>query len=286
MRVRRRLKVHVKVGDFSIGDGQPLCLIAGPCVVESKEIALEVARHVSRCCRKRGINYLFKSSFDKANRTSVRSFRGQGMDRGLEILAEVKEKVGVPLLTDVHDVSQVEKVAGVADILQIPAFLCRQTDLIQAAVRTGRIVNIKKGQFVSPEEMKNVVEKASAAGNGNILLTERGTMFGYQNLVADFRSLPILRGLGCPVVFDASHSLQRPGGLGHASGGDRQFIAPFARAAVAIGVDALYIEVHPRPERALSDGPTSLRLADLDKLLDDVVKIRRAIGPLGARRRF
>lgn len=267
----------VCVGRFQIGDGQPLCLIAGPCVIESEGLVMDIAGEVSDVCRLLGINYIYKASFDKANRTSRRSFRGIGMNRGLEILKKVRRKMGVPVLTDIHEPGQAGKIAAAVDVLQIPAFLCRQTDLILAAARTGRPLNIKKGQFVSPWEMAPVVEKARSGGARNVLLTERGTQFGYQRLISDMRSLPIMRGLGCPVIFDAGHSVQEPGSLGRSSGGDRRFIPILARAAAAVGIDGLFVEVHPKPERARSDGPTSLRLKDLRPLLESVMSIREAL---------
>ncbi|HEX8559794.1 MAG TPA: 3-deoxy-8-phosphooctulonate synthase [Pyrinomonadaceae bacterium] len=255
-----------KVGDATFGDGR-LTLIAGPCVVESREHALWMARE----CRKRaadaGLDYVFKASYDKANRSSHASYRGPGMGEGLEALRAVREETGLPVLTDVHDVSQVEEAAGVADVLQIPAFLCRQTDLIVAACRTGKAVNVKKGQFLAPSDARNIVEKARAAGCDRLLLTERGFTFGYNNLVVDMRSFPIMRSFGAPVVFDVTHSLQLPGGLGSATGGQSEYIEPLARAGVACGVDAVFMEVHEAPERALSDGPNALPLSRMAPLL-------------------
>lgn len=255
-----------KVGDVTFGDGR-LTIIAGPCVVESYEHALMMARACGERARRAGLDYVFKSSFDKANRSSIKGFRGPGMEEGLAVLKKVRDETGVPVLTDVHEVSQVERVAEVADILQIPAFLCRQTDLITAAVRTGRAVNVKKGQFLSPQDARNIVEKAQSAGGSRLLLTERGTSFGYNNLVVDMRAFPIMREFGVPVVFDVTHSLQLPGGLGHATGGLSQYIEPLARAGVACGVDALFMEVHDAPERAPSDGPNMLPLARMEALL-------------------
>ncbi len=255
-----------QVGDVTFGDGS-LALIAGPCVIESYEHASMMARECAERAREVGLAYVFKSSFDKANRSSVKSFRGPGMREGLEILKRIKGELSVPVITDVHDVSQVEETAEVADILQIPAFLCRQTDLITAAARTGRAVNVKKGQFLAPHDARNIVEKARAAGCEKLLLTERGASFGYNNLVVDMRSFPIMRGFGVPVVFDATHSLQLPGGLGHATGGQSEFIEPLARAGVASGVDAVFMEVHDRPEVAPSDGPNMLPLERLLPLL-------------------
>ncbi|MGC8862003.1 MAG: 3-deoxy-8-phosphooctulonate synthase [Armatimonadota bacterium] len=267
-----------QAGDVRFGEGLPLALIAGPCVIESEDLCLEVASRIIEITRSLEMPYIFKSSFDKANRTSVESFRGPGLDKGLEILARVKSKLGVPVLTDVHEVWQVEPAARVVDVLQIPAFLCRQTDLIVAAAKTGRCVNIKKGQFQAPWDMKNSVEKARSTGNNNICLTERGVSFGYNTLVVDMTSLPVLRSLGCAVIFDATHSVQRPGGLGHASGGAREFVPHLVRAAVAVGIDALFLEVHPDPPSALCDAASMLGLADLPKVLADAVAIRKALG--------
>jgi 2-dehydro-3-deoxyphosphooctonate aldolase (KDO 8-P synthase) len=255
-----------QIGGVTVGDGR-LAVIAGPCVIESEEHAMMIARECARRARDAGLAYIFKASFDKANRSSHASFRGHGMGQGLAVLRRVREEVGVPVLTDVHDVSQVEPVAEVVDVLQIPAFLCRQTDLVSAAVRTGRAVNEKKGQFLAPSDARNIVEKARAAGGGKLLLTERGASFGYNNLVVDMRTFPIMRSFGVPVVFDVTHSLQLPGGLGHATGGQSEYIEPLARAGVACGVDAVFMEVHEDPSRALSDGPNALPLARLEALL-------------------
>ena len=254
------------VGNATFGDGR-LTIIAGPCVVESFEHALMMARECQRRARDAGLDFVYKSSFDKANRSSVKSFRGHGMEAGLAVLRRIKEEVGVPVVTDVHDVSQVEPAAEVADILQIPAFLCRQTDLITAAARTGRAVNVKKGQFLAPSDARNIVEKAREAGGRKVMLTERGTSFGYNNLVVDMRSFPIMGEFGVPIVFDVTHSLQLPGGLGNATGGLSQYIEPLARAGVACGVDAVFMEVHDRPEVAPSDGPNMLPLERLGPLL-------------------
>jgi 2-dehydro-3-deoxyphosphooctonate aldolase (KDO 8-P synthase) len=254
------------VGNATFGDGR-LTVIAGPCVIESAEHATMVARECLERAQAAGLDYVFKSSFDKANRSSIRSFRGLGMEAGLEVLQEIKKELGVPVLTDVHDVSQVERVAEVADVLQIPAFLCRQTDLIVASAKSGRAVNVKKGQFLAPQDARNIVDKVREAGCEKLLLTERGASFGYNNLVVDMRSLPIMRGFGVPVVFDVTHSLQLPGGLGHATGGQAEYIEPLARAGVACGVDAVFMEVHDHPEKALSDGPNALPLNRLQSLL-------------------
>ena len=254
------------VGNVTFGDGR-LTIIAGPCVIESPEHALMMARECSQRARAAGLDYVFKSSFDKANRSSIHSFRGHGMEAGLEVLQRVKEELGVPVLTDVHDVSQVEQVAAVADVLQIPAFLCRQTDLLVAAAKSGRAVNVKKGQFLAPQDARNIVDKVREAGCEKLLLTERGASFGYNNLVVDMRSFPIMRSFGVPVVFDVTHSLQLPGGLGHATGGQSEYIEPLARAGVACGVDAVFMEVHDNPEKALSDGPNALPLQRMEPLL-------------------
>ena len=242
-------------------------MIAGPCVIESEDSALRHGAALKAASDRVGVPYIFKSSYDKANRSSLHSFRGPGLESGLEILAAVKERVGVPVLTDVHEIDQVDRVKAVADILQIPAFLCRQTDFVLAVARSGKVVNLKKGQFLAPWDMRNVVEKIRSVGNEQILLTERGASFGYNNLVSDMRSLVVMRELGYPVVFDATHSLQLPGGLGNASGGERKYIPALARAGVAAGIDALFMEVHEDPEHALSDGPNSLMLKDFEGLL-------------------
>ncbi|HWO41324.1 MAG TPA: 3-deoxy-8-phosphooctulonate synthase [Candidatus Eisenbacteria bacterium] len=263
----------VRVGPIEVGSGHPLAVIAGPCVIESREMALRHAEALKRAAERAGVPYIFKSSFDKANRSSLESYRGPGLERGLEILAEVKRQLGVPVLTDVHEPGQVERVQQVADILQIPAFLCRQTDLVIAVARSQKAVNVKKGQFLAPWDIRNVIAKIVSTGNQQILLTERGVSFGYNNLVSDMRSLVAMRETGYPVVFDATHSLQLPGGLGHASGGERKYIGPLARAAVAAGTDVLFMEVHEDPERALSDGPNSLPLGDFESLLRTVKEI-------------
>lgn len=263
----------VEVGNFKIGAGRPLAVIAGPCVIESQESALRHASLLKEAADRAGVPYIFKSSYDKANRSSASSFRGPGLERGLEILAEVKRKVGVPILTDVHESAQVVAVQQIADVLQIPAFLCRQTDFVVAVANSGKVVNVKKGQFLAPWDIANVVDKILSTGNDRVLLTERGVSFGYNNLVSDMRSLVWMRELGYPVIFDATHSLQLPGGLGHASGGERKYIPALARAAVAVGVDALFMEVHENPDRALSDGPNSLPLKDFEKLIGAVKQI-------------
>ncbi len=244
-----------------------MALIAGPCVIEGRDAALRHASQLKEITDRVGIPFIYKSSYDKANRTSLDSYRGPGIEKGLEILAEVKKTVGVPLLTDVHEQEQVDLVKEVVDVLQIPAFLCRQTDFVLAVARSGRVINIKKGQFLAPWDLSNVVDKIVVTGNQRVLVTERGVSFGYNNLVADMRSLMIMREFGCPVVFDATHSLQLPGGMGKASGGQRQFISALARAGVAVGVDAVFMEVHEDPDRALSDGPNSLPMNELEELL-------------------
>lgn len=268
------------ISDFSIGDGN-LVMIAGPCVIESEESTLEIARALKEYARELSLPLIFKASYDKANRTSLTSFRGPGLKAGLAILARVKREVGLPVLADVHQVSEVAPAAAVLDVLQIPAFLCRQTDLVVAAAKTGKVVNLKKGQFLAPWDMAPVVEKARAAGNHKILLTERGTSFGYNNLVVDFRSLPLLRDLGCPVVLDVTHSVQLPGGQGGCSGGQRQFIPTLARAGVAAGVDALFMEVHANPDAALCDGPNSLPLSEVLPLWRELTALHRFLREQG-----
>ncbi len=265
-----------EVGNVTFGGGA-LSIIAGPCVVESEEHALFMAQAISEICERVGLGLVYKSSFDKANRSSFESFRGGGMDFGLEILQKVRDDVGVPIITDVHEPWQVEKTAGVADILQIPAFLCRQTDLLIAAARSVKAVNVKKGQFLAPWDAKNIVEKLRDAGCEKIMLTERGASFGYNNLVVDFKSFPIMREFGVPVVFDTTHSLQLPGGLGKATGGLAEYIEHFARAAVACGVDAVFMEVHDNPSKAPSDGPNQLPLERLEKLLVKLKQIHELI---------
>ncbi|MGI8782040.1 MAG: 3-deoxy-8-phosphooctulonate synthase [Acidobacteriota bacterium] len=267
------MSAAVSLGRLRLGGGGPLFLVAGPCVIESRDHALMIAGEVDRVTRTRSVPFVFKASCDKANRTSRRSFRGLGVEEGLQVLQAVKDQLKVPILTDVHSVEQVQPAAAVVDVLQIPAFLCRQTDLLAAAARSGRAVNIKKGQFLAPWDMKHVAEKVTGEGNSNVLLTERGASFGYNNLVVDMRSFPILRSLGFPVVFDATHSVQLPGGAGDASSGQAHFIFPLARAAAGAGIDGLFVEVHEQPERALSDGPNALRLDLLGELLDEVLAI-------------
>ena len=271
----------VKVGDITIGQGR-FVLVAGPCVLESLEMALEVAAEVKNMCDDLGLAYIFKSSFDKANRTSIHSFRGPGLDVGLGWLEQVKSRLGVPVLTDIHEPNQAELVAQVVDVIQIPAFLCRQTDLLVSAAETGKPLNIKKAQFMSPYDIRFVLEKARESGNDKVILCERGVAFGYNELVVDFRSIPIMRSFGCPVMFDATHSVQMPGGLGGVSGGDRRFVSPLARAAVSIGIDALFMEVHPSPNEAKSDGPNMIALSDLRDLLGQLVALDDLVkGKLG-----
>ncbi len=258
------------------GPGAPLFLISGPCVIESRRHSLQTAARLRDIAAAAGVPLIFKSSYDKANRSSVKSYRGPGLEEGLEILGAVREETSLPVLTDVHSPAEAEAAGQVVDVVQIPAFLCRQTDLLTAAAASGKLVNVKKGQFLSPWDMKNVVEKVHSAGNPRVLLTERGSCFGYNNLVVDMKSLEVMRALGCPVVFDATHSAQLPGGLGHASGGQREFVPVLARAAVAAGVDGLFFEVHEEPDRALSDGPNSLRLDELPALLTRLCAIHEA----------
>ena len=257
-------------------------LIAGPCVIESRELVFEVAEQMKEITDRLGIDYIFKASFDKANRSSGGAFRGPGMQEGLEILAEVKERLGLPVLTDIHESIQAKPVAEVVDVLQIPAFLCRQTDLLLAAADavkgTEKTINIKKGQFLAPWDMNQVVKKLRDSGVKNLWLTERGSSFGYNTLVVDYRSLPQLKAMGCPVIFDATHSVQQPGGQGASSGGQREYVAPLARAAVAVGVDGLFMEVHPTPDEALSDGPNMVPLARLELLLKQLLAVREALG--------
>ena len=272
----------MKLCGFEVGIERPLFLIAGPCVVESRQLQIDTAGHLKELTGKLKIPFIFKSSYDKANRSSGKSFRGPGIDEGLKILAEVKKQIGVPVLTDVHTEDEVKPVAEVVDVLQTPAFLCRQTDFIRAAASSGKPVNIKKGQFLSPQEMKNVVDKAKEASRQeNILVCERGFSFGYGNLVSDMRSLMIMRNTGCPVVFDATHSVQLPGGQGTASGGERQFIPVLARAAVASGIAGLFMETHPDPAKALSDGPNAWPLGLMEGLLETLVELDRMVKKSG-----
>ena len=276
---------EVMIGNVRIGGGNPLVLIGGPCAIEDEPHALMLAERLARVAGDAKVPFIYKSSYDKANRSSVNAYRGPGLKEGLRILRRVREAVGCPVLSDVHDVSEVEPAAEVLDVLQVPAFLCRQTDLVLACGRTRKPVNVKKGQFLSPREMGNIVEKLRSTQTEAILLTERGTTFGYNNLVVDFRSLQIMREFGYPVVFDATHSVQLPGGEGTRSGGERKYVPALARAAVAAGIDALFMEIHENPDRALkdgrplSDGPNMLRLDDLPRLLAEITAIRAALGP-------
>jgi 2-dehydro-3-deoxyphosphooctonate aldolase (KDO 8-P synthase) len=272
------MTIHpVTIGSITIGHGHPLALIGGPCAIEGEAFMLDLATRLRDITAKAGVPFIFKSSYDKANRTSIRSYRGPGLPEGLEILQKIKDVVGVPVLSDVHAVEEVKAAAEVLDVLQIPAFLCRQTDLVVAAAKTGKPVNVKKGQFLAPWDTQNIVEKVRSAGNEDVLLTERGASFGYNNLVADMRSLVVMRSFGVPVVFDATHSVQLPGGAGTASAGQREFVPYLARAAVATGCDALFMEIHPDPDHALSDGPNMLRLEDLPALLAQVTQIDRIV---------
>lgn len=262
-----------KIGKNIVAGAGKFVILGGPCVAEGEEICMEIAQFLKKACADRGIQYVFKASFDKANRSSGKSFRGFGMEEGLRILASVKKNLELPVVTDIHESCQAEETAKVADILQIPAFLCRQTDLLVAAAKTGKAVNVKKGQFLAPEDMKSVVGKLADAGCKDIMLTERGTSFGYHNLVVDMRGLQTMREMGHPVIFDATHSVQLPGGLGNASDGQREFIPALSRAAAAVGIDGLFMEVHPHPEKALSDGPNSLDFAGAERVMDEVLKI-------------
>ena len=272
----RTLK-KVNVGAFTVSNTAPLTLIAGPCVMESEKHLTLMAKSLKQLCHALSINLIFKCSYDKANRTSHASFRGLGMEEGLSLLKNVKKNFSLPILTDIHEISEVKKAAEVADILQIPAFLCRQTDLIRACAQTGKIVNVKKGQFLSPWEMENIVKKILSTGNKQIFLTERGTSFGYNNLVVDMRGIQIMKETGFPVVFDATHSVQLPGKAGSSSGGQREFVEPLAKAATAIGIAAIFMEVHPDPDQALSDGPNSVKLSRLKKLLQSLQSIDRTV---------
>jgi len=274
---------EVAIGSVRIGGGRPLVLIGGPCAIEDEKHALLTAERIAAIAADRGVPYIYKSSYDKANRSSARGYRGPGLTEGLRILRKVKDTLGLPVLSDVHQIEEIGPAAEVLDVLQIPAFLCRQTDLIVAAARTGKPVNVKKGQFLAPEDMKNIADKVTGEGNPALLLTERGTTFGYHNLVVDMRGLVVMRALGFPVVFDATHSVQLPGGAGDRSGGERKFVPALARAAVAVGVDALFMEMHEDPDRTLadgrtlSDGPNMLRIDDLPRLLDAVKAIDASV---------
>lgn len=263
----------VKIADFEMGAGNPLVLMAGPCVLENLDRCIYIGKTIRDITQRLGIPYIFKASFDKANRSSFHGFRGPGIEKGLKMLAEIKKELGVPVVTDIHTELQPEPVAKVVNVLQIPAFLCRQTDLLNAAAKTGAVINVKKGQFMAPKDMRNVVDKLLEGGNSNIILTERGASFGYNNLVVDMRSFPIMRSFGYPVVFDATHSVQLPGGAGSSSGGNRELAEYLARAAIGAGVDGLFMEVHDNPEEALCDGPNSLYLDQLEDILKDCLSI-------------
>ncbi len=260
-----------------VGPGQPLFLMAGPCALESGDLCWTIAWEMKAICERLGISYVFKASFDKANRTSLNSFRGPGLKKGLRQLCRIRQEIKVPVVSDVHESNQIDLAMECLDIIQIPAFLCRQTDLLIAAAKSGRTINLKKGQFLSPWDMKHAVEKVRAAGNERILLTERGACFGYNNLVVDMRSLPVMRSFGCPVIFDATHSVQLPGGMGTSSGGQRKFIPTLTRAAMAAGIDGLFMEVHPEPDKALCDGPNSIPLDKVEPLLRQLLEIRNAV---------
>ncbi len=263
----------IRINNFEIGGGAPFVLVAGPCVIENRELARQTAGCLKELASGLGIPLVFKSSYDKANRTSVKSFRGPGLELGLEILQGIKEEFELPVLSDVHRFEEIALASSVLDIVQVPAFLCRQTDFIMEAAKSARVINIKKGQFLAPSDMANVIEKAKAAGNRNIIITERGTSFGYNNLIVDYRGFPVMRKMGFPVIFDATHSVQLPGGQGTASGGERGLVPFLARAAVAAGVDGVFMEVHPDPEKALCDGPNSLSLDSLGDLLNELKQI-------------
>lgn len=264
---------EINIASIKLGGNNPLLIIAGPCVIESEEIVFYTAEKLRETCRTIGLPLLFKSSYDKANRTSLSSFRGPGFEKGLRILSDVRSKFDIPIISDIHSVEEVNPAAEVLDALQIPAFLCRQTDIILYASQTGKPVNVKKGQFLAPWDIKNIIEKFTSTGNQNIFITERGSSFGYNNLVVDFRGLPIMQSFGFPVIFDITHSLQLPGGQGTCSGGQREFALPLAKAAVAVGVDGLFMEVHPEPDRALCDGPNMIKLDEVDKILTIVKAI-------------
>lgn len=271
---------QIKLNENFIIGGDKLTLLAGPCAIESEEMCLDVAKKLKEICERLDINYVFKSSFDKANRSSIHSPRGVGLEEGLRILEKVKNEVGVPVVTDVHEPWHCQRVAEVVDILQIPAFLARQTDLLVAAANTGKIVNVKKGQFMAPWDMKNVVTKMQEAGNDNVMLCERGTSFGYNNLVVDMTGLIEMRALGYPVVFDATHSVQKPGGKGSSTGGNREFVYPLIRSALAIGIDVIFAEVHPDPDNAFSDGPNQLRLEEIEEILTNSLKIHKIVNEM------
>lgn len=271
--------MEVAIGDIDIkiGNGNLPLIIAGPCVIENEDITFYTAEKLKKICSASGLPFIFKSSYDKANRTSINSYRGIGIEKGLQLLADVRHKFNIPILSDVHSVEEIKIASEVLDVLQIPAFLCRQTDLILTASNTGKPVNIKKGQFLAPWDVRNIIEKFTSTGNHNLIITERGTSFGYNNLVVDFRAFPIIRSFGYPVIFDVTHSLQLPGGHGTCSSGQREFAEPLARAAVAVGIDGLFMEVHPEPEKALCDGPNMIRLDDVEKILAKIKLIHELL---------
>jgi 2-dehydro-3-deoxyphosphooctonate aldolase (KDO 8-P synthase) len=268
---------EVAISGRKLGNSNPLFIIAGPCVIENEDIVLHTAERLKEICGRTGLPLLFKCSYDKANRTSLSSFRGPGLEKGIRILSDLRNKLNVPVISDVHSIEEVKPASEALDALQIPAFLCRQTDLILAASTTGKPVNIKKGQFLSPWDVKNVIDKFTSTGNGNLFITERGVSFGYNNLVVDFRGLPVMRSFGYPVIFDVTHSLQLPGVMGKSSGGQREFAEPLARAAVAVGVDGLFMEVHPEPEKALCDGPNMIRLDEVESILKNMKTIDESV---------
>lgn len=265
--------MEIIINEMRFGNNNPPLIIAGPCVIESEDITFYTAEKLKDICNNIGLPFIFKSSYDKANRTSLSSYRGYGIDKGLRVLADVKSKLNIPVLSDVHSADEINAAAQVLDVLQIPAFLCRQTDLILAASKTGKPVNIKKGQFLAPWDVRGIIEKFTSTGNQNLSITERGTSFGYNNLVVDFRAFPIMRSFGYPVIFDVTHSLQLPGGQGSSSGGQREFSEPLARAAMAVGVDGLFMEVHPEPDKALCDGPNMIKLDEVEKMLKIIKSI-------------
>ncbi|MFA4828102.1 MAG: 3-deoxy-8-phosphooctulonate synthase [Thermodesulfovibrionales bacterium] len=268
---------EISIAGAKIGGNNPPLIMAGPCVIENEDITFNTARKLKELCSAAGLSFVFKSSYDKANRTSIKSFRGPGMEKGLRVLADIKSKLDIPVITDVHSIEEIKPVSEVLDAIQIPAFLCRQTNLILAAAKTGKPVNIKKGQFLAPWDIKNIIDKFTSTGNHNLSITERGTSFGYNNLVVDFRGFSIMRSFGYPVIFDVTHSLQLPGGQGTSSGGQREFAEPFARAAVAVGVDGLFMEVHPEPSKALCDGPNMIKLDDVQDLLNIIKGIHSLV---------
>jgi len=265
--------MDIEIGRLKLGGDSPLLIIAGPCVIENEDIVFLTAERLKEICSNLGLQFIFKSSYDKANRTSISSFRGPGIEKGLRILSDVKDRVGVPVISDVHSVEEIRIASEVLDVLQIPAFLCRQTDLIIEASKTGKPVNVKKGQFLAPWDVRNIIDKFIATGNHKIFITERGASFGYNNLVVDFRAFPIMRSYGYPVIFDVTHSVQLPGGKGTSSSGQREFAAPLARAAVAVGIDGIFMEVHPEPEKALCDGPNMIELSDMYEILKSLKAI-------------